>query len=233
MLRSIIEKGEKIVFFGGAGVSCASGIPDFRSSSGLYAEKAGEDRPEEMLSDWYLHRYPEKFFAYYKMHMIYPHARPNAAHLALAELERQGRLTAVITQNIDGLHQMAGSRNVLELHGSVLRNHCVRCGRKYPLSHILHAQGVPRCVCGGMVRPEVVLYGEGLDAEVFDRAEQAIRQADVLLVGGTSLTVHPAASLVGLFQGRELVIINKTPTPYDRYATHLLRDPIEKVFESI
>lgn len=231
--KEIVENAENIVFFGGAGVSCGSGLPDFRGSQGLYSISQKTESPETILSGWYLHQYPEKFFSYYKTHMIYPDAQPNAAHKALAELERQGKLSAVITQNIDGLHQMAGSKNVIELHGSVLRNYCVRCGRKYSLADILKEPGVLRCACGGIIRPHVVLYGENLDGEAFTAAEEAISNADVLIVGGTSLTVYPAASLVRLFRGKHLVIINKTSTPYDRYADLLIREPIEEVFKLI
>lgn len=234
-LKTILENAENIVFFGGAGVSTGSGIPDFRGNDGLYtAKRYTQDSPEDILSSYYLHRYPEKFFEYYKTHMLYPDAQPNEAHFALAELERRGKLGAVITQNIDGLHQAAGSQNVIELHGSVARNYCVRCGRKYPLSHVLAAHGVPRCTaCDGLVRPEVVLYGEGLDNEAWTRAEEAIAEADVLLVGGTSLTVHPASSLVTLFEGQYLVIINRSPTPYDGRADLVIREPIEEVLSCI
>lgn len=230
--REILENAENIVFFGGAGVSTGSGIPDFRGNQGLYTcADETEESPETIISGWYLHRYPEKFFSYYKTHMIYPDAQPNAAHEALAELERQGKLSAVITQNIDGLHQLAGSKNVIELHGSVLRNYCTHCGKKYPLSHILNNRGVPRCKnCDAVVRPDVVLYGESLDGEAFTAAEEAISSADVLIVGGTSLTVHPAASLVTLFEGEHFVIINQNPTPYDGYADLIIREPIEEVF---
>lgn len=231
--KEIVENAENIVFFGGAGVSCGSGIPDFRGSQGLYSVYRETESPESILSGWYLHRYPEKFFSYYRTHMIYPDAQPNVAHHALAELERQGKLSAVITQNIDGLHQMAGSKNVIELHGSVLRNYCTYCGKKYPLSHILTGAAVPHCSCGGIIRPDVVLYGESLDGMALTKAEETICNADVLIVGGTSLTVQPAASLVRLFRGEHLLIINKTPTPYDRYADLLIREPIEKVFKLI
>ena len=183
-----------------------------------------------MLSGTYLRRFPEKFFAYYRRHMLYPSARPNAAHRALAQLEREGKLAAVITQNIDGLHQAAGSHNVLELHGSVLRNECLSCGREYPLSLVLETDGVPHCpACGGIIRPDVVLYGEGLDMRILTQAVNAIRAADVLLVGGTSLTVYPAAALPDEFTGKHLVIINRTPTPLDRRAELVIRDPIQSV----
>ena len=189
-----------------------------------------EEPPERVLSGTYLRRFPEKFFAYYRRHMLYPSARPNAAHRALAQLEREGKLAAVITQNIDGLHQAAGSHNVLELHGSVLRNECLSCGREYPLSLVLETDGVPHCpACGGIIRPDVVLYGEGLDMRILTQAVNAIRAADVLLVGGTSLTVYPAAALPDEFTGKHLVIINRTPTPLDRRAELVIRDPIQSV----
>ena len=233
-LREMIKNAERIVFFGGAGVSTASGIPDFRGSAGLYTEDVGAERPEEILHTRYLSRYPERFYAYYRSHMLYPYAEPNGAHYALSQLEREGRLSAVVTQNIDGLHTAAGSRTVHELHGSVLRNFCVACGRKYPLSFILDSEGVPTCpACGAIVRPDVVLYGEGLDGAVFDAAIRAISEADLLLVGGSSLTVQPAASLIEYYDGEELVILSKTPTPYDGVATLLIRDPIEEVLSEI
>ncbi len=230
-LKKIIAESENIVFFGGAGVSCASGIPDFRSSDGLYsAETEYGEAPEEMLHIRYMQRKPKEFFEYYKSNMLYADAKPNAAHKALAELERAGKLRAVVTQNIDGLHQQAGSRNVYELHGSVARNYCMRCGCDYPLEHVINSPSVPKCrECGGIVRPDVVLYGEGLDGFVFAAAERAIAEADVLIVGGTSLTVNPAASLVAYFGGKHFIIINKTPTPYDSYAEMVIREPIEKV----
>ena len=222
-LAAILAGAERMVFLGGAGVSTGSGIPDFRGSAGLYtASSPEEEPPERVLSGTYLRRFPEKFFAYYR--------RPNAAHRALAQLEREGKLAAVITQNIDGLHQAAGSHNVLELHGSVLRNECLSCGREYPLSLVLETDGVPHCpACGGIVRPDVVLYGEGLDMRILTQAVSAIRAADVLLVGGTSLTVYPAAALPDEFTGKHLVIINRTPTPLDRRAELVIRDPIQSV----
>ena len=230
-LKRILDGADRIVFFGGAGVSTGSGIPDFRGSGGLYTDEEGQTvPPETILSAAYLARYPEDFFRYYRTHMLYPDARPNAAHFALAELERRGKLTAVVTQNIDGLHQAAGSGKVLELHGSVLRNYCVHCGRSYPLSFMLETTGIPHCTCcRGTVRPDIVLYGEGLDGDCFLEAEQAISAADVLLVGGSSLTVQPAASLVGLYRGNHLILINRTPTPYDDRAELVIRDPIETV----
>lgn len=234
-LKNIAAAAENIVFFGGAGVSTASGIPDFRGSGGLYTDYESEDEPPEtVLSGAYLCRYPERFFAYYKTHMLYPGAEPNDAHYALAELERCGKLRALITQNIDGLHREAGSRNVIELHGSVKRNYCTHCGREYPLSFILESDGVPRCKrCGALVRPDVVLYGEGLDGGSYGAAEDAIAEADILIVGGTSLTVQPAASLVEVFCGEHMIIINRTPTPYDDYAEFVIREPIEQVLREL
>ena len=233
-LKKIIAEGKRIVFFGGAGVSTASGIPDFRGSSGLYTE-AGEEYdapPEVMLHINYARRKPREFYSYYRKNMVYADAKPNEAHKALAALERAGKLAAVVTQNIDGLHGLAGNRNVLELHGSVLRNYCARCGEKYSLEYIMAAKDVPKCEkCGGIVRPDVVLYGEGLDMDVFERAERAIYTADVLIVGGTSLTVNPAASLVNLYHGEHFIIINKSATPYDDYADMVIREPIENVLK--
>ena len=230
-LKKIIAESENIVFFGGAGVSCASGIPDFRSSSGLYScETEHGESPEEILHIRYLQRKPAEFFRYYKSNMLYPDAKPNEAHRALAALEKTGKLRAVVTQNIDGLHQAAGSRTVYELHGSVARNYCVRCGCEHSPEYVINSPSVPKCSkCGGIVRPDVVLYGEGLDGYVFSAAERAIAEADVLIVGGTSLTVNPAASLVAYFGGKHFIIINKTPTPYDDYAEMVIREPIEEV----
>lgn len=227
-LRTIISEAKNIVFFGGAGVSTASGIPDFRGDEGLYEKENKYDAPPEViLSGRYLYAKPESFYRYYKNEMIYKDAEPNRAHLALAELERKGRLSAVITQNIDGLHQAAGSENVIELHGSVLRNSCTRCGKKFPLSYVMENSGVPYCdACKSLIRPDVILYGEGLETQPFCKAELAISGADVLIVGGTSLTVYPAASLVNHFRGEHFIIINKTETPYDRYADLIIREPI-------
>lgn len=234
-LKTIIRESKNIVFFGGAGVSTDSGIPDFRGNQGVYKEKLkNEENPETILSGEYLQQKPKKFYDYYRENMLYPHAKPNGAHRVLAKLEQQGKLHAVITQNIDGLHQAAGSRNVIELHGSVLRNYCSQCRREYALSYIQNAKDVPHCeMCGGLVRPDVVLYGEGLDGYAFRRAEEAILKSDVMIVGGTSLTVYPAASLVGLFQGKHLIIINRSPTPYDRYAEYVIRDSIADVLEKL
>lgn len=233
-LRNIIKNAKKIVFFGGAGVSKGSDIPDFRGTGGLYTQGGYSESPEEMLSSTYLKRCPEKFFAYYKNNMLYPDAKPNAAHLTLAKWEREGKLTSVITQNVDGLHQLAGSENVIELHGSVLRNYCVSCGEIHPLSHILESDGVPRCrICGAVVRPDVVLYGENLDGVAFMQAQNDIAEADVLIVGGTSLTVYPAAGLVQHFKGEHFIIINQTSTPYDPWAEIIIREPIEEVLADL
>lgn len=226
-LIEALNAGRRMVFFGGAGVSTESGIPDFRSEQGIYhAVQTYGSPPEQILSHDFLLEHPETFFDFYKSRMLYPQARPNRAHTALAELERMGKLSAVITQNIDGLHQAAGSQNVLELHGSVLRNHCVDCGARYGLDAVSGALGVPRCNCGGMIRPDVVLYGEGLDQQVLSRSVQAIRTADVMIVGGTSLSVYPAAGLVHEFRGSALVVINQSATPVDGGATLLLRQKI-------
>ncbi len=232
-LADIVKRAKKIVFFGGAGVSRGSGIPDFRGAGGLYTSGASES-PEEILSGTYLRRYPEKFYEYYRNNMLYPNAKPNAAHLTLAKWEREGNLTSVVTQNIDGLHQAAGSKNVIELHGTVLRNYCVSCGEEHPLSHITETEGVPRCrICGAVVRPDVVLYGENLDGAAFMRAQNDIAEADVLIVGGTSLTVYPAAGLLQHFRGKHFIIINQTRTPYDPWAEIIIREPIEEVFAAL
>jgi NAD-dependent deacetylase len=234
-IKKIISEAENIVFFGGAGVSTDSGIPDFRGNGGLYTDvEEFDEEPETILSATYLHRYPSRFYRYYRNHMVYPYAEPNDAHYALARLEEQGKLSAVITQNIDGLHQAAGSRNVIELHGSTRKNYCIRCGKQYGLSYVLEFDDIPRCSeCNAVVRPDVVLYGESLDNEAFSRAEEAIYTADVLIVGGTSLTVFPAASLVDEFVGEHLIIINKSPTPYDEYAEYVIREPISEVMEEL
>ena len=228
-LRQWIAESKNIVFFGGAGVSTESGIPDFRSVDGLYNQKYDEP-PETIISHSYFLRWPEKFYRLYREKMLYPDAEPNDCHLALARLEQDGKLKAVITQNIDGLHQKAGSKNVIELHGSTLRNYCMNCGKSYPVSYIIKADGVPRCSCGGMVKPDVVLYEESLHDGDMERAVSAIRKADLFIVGGTSLTVYPAAGLVEYYRGNRLVLINKSPTPYDRYADLCISESIGKVF---
>ena len=229
-LEQKIAQSKRIVFFGGAGVSTESGIPDFRSVDGLYHQKF-DYPPEVMLSHDFFVEHTAEFFRFYREKLIIHGAQPNAAHRRLAALEREGKLTAVITQNIDGLHQAAGSKMVYELHGSTLRNYCTRCGKFYPVDFIEAAgqtgDGVPRCTeCGGLVKPDVVLYGEGLDMDVWAKAEAAVRAADMLIVGGTSLVVYPAASLVRYFQGDTLVVINKQPTPADAMANLVLHMPI-------
>jgi len=228
-----MEESRSIVFFGGAGVSTESQIPDFRSEDGLYqAQSEFSYRPEEMLSHEFLVNHPDVFFKYYHSYILHPQARPNPAHEALAEWEKKGNLSGVITQNIDGLHQLAGSQNVMELHGSVHQNYCVSCGTTYPLSFMVEEEGIPKCPkCGGMVRPDVVLYGEALKQTVTDAAVQAIRQADLLIVGGTSLVVYPAAGLLRYFRGKRLVLINKEPTRMDKRADLIFREPIGEVLK--
>lgn len=231
-LQEIIDRYDNIVFFGGAGVSTESGIPDFRSQDGLYHQKY-DYPPETILSHTFFMRRPEEFYKFYRDKMLCDTAKPNAAHMKLAELEKCGKLKAVITQNIDNLHQMAGSRKVLELHGSVYRNYCMKCGKFYDFSYIKNSTGVPRCECGGVVKPDVVLYEEGLDNQTLTDSVRAISQAQVLIIGGTSLAVYPAASLIDYFRGDCLVVINKAPTPRDRNADLLIKDPIGQVFSQI
>ncbi len=235
-LTDVIRHAERMVFFGGAGVSTESDIPDFRGGDGLFFGESGEEvRPETLLHHDYFVRHPDRFYRYYRSHMLYPDARPNAAHIALAEWESMGKLSAVITQNIDGLHTAAGSRQVIELHGSTRRNHCVRCGRTYGVETVLTSEDtVPHCpACGGMIRPDIVMYGEALDDRAFSRAEEVIADADVLIVGGTSLLVQPAASLLFNYRGKHLVIINQSRTPYDDWAEIILRDPIGQVLGTV
>ena len=231
-LKTWIEASDNIVFFGGAGVSTESGIPDFRSVDGLYHQQF-EYPPETILSHTFFYQHPDYFYRFYRQKMLPLEAQPNAAHKKLAELEQAGKLHAVITQNIDGLHQKAGSRNVLELHGSIWRNYCTRCGKFYPPEFIRDCAGVPRCDCGGVVKPDVVLYEEGLSEDVLHRAVHAISEADVLIVGGTSLTVYPAAGLIRYYRGSKLVLINRDETPYDTAADLVLRDPIGQVFAQL
>ncbi|MBP5153997.1 MAG: NAD-dependent protein deacylase [Lachnospiraceae bacterium] len=230
-LTKILRESKRIVFFGGAGVSTASGIPDFRSAQGLYQEKYRRTlSPEEMVSHSFFVRDPEDFFAFYKEKLVYPDAKPNACHYALAKLEAMGRLSAVVTQNIDGLHQAAGSRRVYELHGSVLRNYCTRCHAFYGADYILQAEGVPCCSrCGAIVKPDVVLYEEGLDDEVIEGAVRAIQKADTLIIGGTSLVVYPAAGLIYYFHGKHLVLINKSETEADGMAELVYHEDIAAV----
>ncbi len=234
-LRKMIEEAGYIVFFGGAGVSTESNIPDFRSAKGLYSERVGERglSPETILSHDFFVSHTDEFYGYYKSKMIYRDAKPNDAHLALAKLEGEGKLKAVITQNIDGLHQMAGSREVLELHGSVYRNYCMACGKAFSPDYVLKADGVPRCDnCGGVVRPDVVLYGESLDAGVLERAVRHIEKADLLIVAGTSLTVYPAAGLVRYCRGGKLALINRAPTPYDSFADLVIQGSVGQVLKA-
>lgn len=231
-LQSIIDEGRKIVFFGGAGVSTESGIPDFRSQDGLYSLKY-KFPPEQIISHSFFTANPEEFYRFYRDRMIYPAAKPNAAHLKLAELERAGKLSAVVTQNIDGLHTDAGSKNVIELHGSVRRNHCMKCGKPYGLEFITAADGVPRCSCGGIVKPDVVLYEEPLNESDINAAINAISEADVLIIGGTSLAVQPAAGLIRFFSGRRLAVINKSPTSADDEADIVINGSIGETMGAI
>lgn len=230
-LTQILRDSNNIVFFGGAGCSCESGIPDFRSASGLWNEKLKINlTPEQLVSHTMFMRYPEEFFEFYRDKLIYPEAKPNAAHIALAKLEKMGKLKAIVTQNIDGLHQAAGSKNVYELHGSVLRNYCMKCGAFYNEKFILESNGVPTCPkCGGKVKPDVVLYEEGLDNDVITKAVRAISQADTLIIGGTSLVVYPAAGLINYFKGKNLILINKSSTSADDKANLVIHDAIGKV----
>ena len=232
-LKSWIFHSDNIVFFGGAGVSTESNIPDFRSTDGLY-HQSYRYPPEMIISHSFFERNPEEFYRFYKERMLYPDAQPNAAHKALAKLEAEGRLRAVITQNIDGLHQKAGSREVLELHGSVLRNHCMRCGKFFPLDYIVKSEGVPHCdVCGGIVKPDVVLYEEPLDNEIMRKAVRYISEADILIIGGTSLVVYPAAGLIDYYRGDKLVLINRDATPKDDAADLCIHEKIGAVFTEL
>ena len=231
-LQEWIDESNRIVFFGGAGVSTESGIPDFRSVDGLYNQTYDEP-PETILSHTYFQRKPEKFFTFHRNKMLFLDARPNAAHKKLAELEAAGKLTAVVTQNIDGLHQAAGSKTVFELHGSVHRNYCVHCGKFYPVEYVKNSEGIPRCSCGGIVKPDVVLYEEALDQDTVSGAIHHIRQADMLIIGGTSLAVYPAAGLIHYYKGNRLVLINKSPTPYDSSADLVLSGAIGQVLGQI
>lgn len=224
-LQEMIDRAGRIVFFGGAGVSTESGIPDFRSADGLYSQKY-KYPPEEIVSHDFFMRNTEEFYRFYRDRMIFPQAKPNAAHLKLAELERAGKLSAVVTQNIDGLHTAAGSRRVIELHGSVHRNHCMTCGKSYGLEFVMGCEGVPRCECGGIVKPDVVLYGENLDDNDINSAINEISRADLLIIGGTSLAVYPAAGLIRFFNGERVVVINKSPISADRNADLVINGSI-------
>lgn len=231
-LQELVDESGYIVFFGGAGVSTESGIPDFRSTGGLYHQQ-WKYPPEVILSHTFYESNPEEFFRFYRAKMLMPGAKPNAAHRKLAEWEAGGRLKAVITQNIDGLHQAAGSRKVLELHGSVHRNHCERCGKFYGLDDILRTEGVPRCSCGGIIKPDVVLYEEGLDQGTLEEAVRCLAAADLLIIGGTSLNVYPAAGLIRYFGGRHLVLINKSPVAQDLAADLVITDPIGETLSQV
>lgn len=233
-LKEIIRRSRRIVFFGGAGVSTASGIPDFRSEDGLYSERYQGLSPETILSASYFMLHAEEFYDYYRKHMIYPDARPNAVHRYLYELEKRDKLRGIITQNIDGLHKEAGNKRVYELHGSVRENYCVDCETEYPVEKILQSKGVPRCdKCGGIIKPWVVLYGEMPDKYTMIGACRELSGADTLIVAGTSLEVEPAASLINEFNGKTLVVINKSPTPADERATLLIRADVEEVFREL
>ncbi len=227
-----LSQSNCIVFFGGAGVSTESGIPDFRSVDGLYHQKYAYP-PETILSHSFFIRDQKEFFEFYREKMIFPDAQPNATHVKLAQLEAEGKVKAVITQNIDGLHQKAGSRKVLELHGSVHRNYCMRCNRFYDLRAIMDMKGVPACECGGLIKPDVVLYEEGLSEEIMSEAAQYIAEADMLIIGGTSLSVYPAAGLVRYYKGGRLVLINKSTTQYDRHVNLLLHNSLGEVFSKV
>lgn len=231
-LQKWVDASDRIVFFGGAGVSTESGIPDFRSQDGLYHQQY-DVPPETILSHTYFERHTEDFYRFYRNKMICLTAKPNAAHKKLAELEQAGKLLAVVTQNIDGLHQAAGSKQVYELHGSVHRNYCEKCGKFYDLDHILHTTGVPRCDCGGVIKPDVVLYEEALNDRIIDGAVNAIAQADLLIVGGTSLNVWPAAGLINYFRGDRLALINKSPVARDLAAGLVITDPIGEVLSQL
>ncbi len=233
-VRDLIAKSDNIVFFGGAGVSTASGIPDFRSATGLYNRQHNLNySPEYLLSSAFLRSHPDDFYTYLRENLYYPDAQPNAAHYALAKLEKLGKLKAVITQNIDNFHQRAGSENVLELHGSMERYYCQRCRKDYDPAYALRGETAPRCTCGGLVRPDVVLYGEMLNTDILNSAISAIVRADILIVGGTSLVVYPAASLVRYYRGDKLVLINFDPTAYDNWANYVISGDISQVMSEL
>ncbi|MBC8586443.1 NAD-dependent protein deacylase [Youxingia wuxianensis] len=229
-LRETIKNNNQIVFFGGAGVSTESGIPDFRSADGLYRQEYRYP-PEQIISHSFFYSHPSEFYEFYRAKMIFPDAKPNKAHLALAKLEQEGKLLGVITQNIDGLHQMAGSKHVMELHGSVYRNYCQKCGKFYEVTAITQTRGVPKCSCGGTIKPDVVLYEESLDEATIYQSVQWLRQAEVLIIGGTSLAVYPAAGLINYYQGNHLILINKSPTPMDDRADLLIEGSIGEVLD--
>lgn len=231
-LKEIVRDSNNIVFFGGAGVSTESGIPDFRSVDGLYNQQWNYP-PETILSHSFFTRDPEEYYRFHRAKLVVEGVKPNRAHLRLASLEREGKLRAVITQNIDGLHQAAGSKKVLELHGSILRAYCSKCRRPYPADVINYGAGVPRCSCGGVIRPDIVLYEEGLDEDILSQSISYIRNADVLIVGGTSLNVYPAAGLINYYRGNKLVLVNLSETPYDSYADLVIHEKIGEVFDQI
>ncbi len=231
-LKDILLKNDKIVFFGGAGVSTASGIPDFRSVDGLYNQKY-KFPPEVILSHTFFMNNTSEFYRFYKDKMLYLNSLPNGAHTALSKLEKKGKLLGIITQNIDGLHQKAGSKKVFELHGSVHRNYCMNCGKFYGVEVILNADKIPKCTCGGIIKPDVVLYEEGLDNKTLKASIEEISNADVLIIGGTSLNVYPAAGLIDYFSGKHLILINKSKTPYDKHADIVINDDISKVLAGV
>ena len=232
LLRDMVAQSDNIVFFGGAGVSTESGIPDFRSVDGLYNQK-WKYPPETILSRSFFDRNPEEYYRFHREKLVIDGVKPNRVHLRLAELEREGKLRAVITQNIDGLHQAAGSKNVLELHGSILRAYCSRCRKPYPADAINKGMGVPRCDCGGVIRPDIVLYEEQLDEDVLRKSIDYIRNADVLIVGGTSLNVYPAAGLINYYRGNKLVLVNLSATPYDDEADLVIHEKLGEVFSRV
>jgi NAD-dependent deacetylase len=232
LLKKTVAESDNIVFFGGAGVSTESGIPDFRSKDGLYSQKY-KYPPEQIVSHTFYEKMPEEFFRFYRDRMLYPDAKPNKAHLKLAQWEKEGKLKAIITQNIDGLHQAAGSQKVLELHGSVLRNYCEKCGKFYDMESVLHGEGIPRCSCGGRIKPDVVLYEEGLDQGILEEAVRYISEADVLIIGGTSLAVYPAAGLIDYYRGNKLIVINRSATPRDSQADLLIQGSIGEILDQL
>ena len=231
-LQSVIDNSKRIVFFGGAGVSTESGIPDFRSVDGLYNQKY-DYPPEQILSHTFFMHNTEEFYRFYRDKMLCLDKKPNKAHLKLAELERAGKLTAVVTQNIDGLHQAAGSKKVYELHGSVLRNYCMKCGKFYPAEYIKNSNGIPKCECGGVIKPDVVLYEEGLDDSTVSGALSAIQTADTLIIAGTSLTVYPAAGFISYFKGDNIVLINRDETPFDSKASLVFHEKVGELLDKI
>lgn len=232
MLKKWIDESDNVVFFGGAGVSTESGIPDFRSVDGLYNQK-WKYPPEAILSHSFFVRYPEEYYRFHREKLVVDEAKPNAAHLKLAELEQKGKLRAVVTQNIDGLHQAAGSKKVLELHGSILRSYCSLCGKPYPADKMNHGEGVPQCTCGGIIRPDIVLYEEPLAEDVISEAVRVISQSEVLIIGGTSLNVYPAAGLINYYRGNKLALVNLSSTPYDDQADLVINEKIGKVFSQL